>query len=271
MKPRAFEASLEMAASPETIWKALTDPASLTQWFATEADIELRPGGRFAISWNGDWPWTMSVVECEPGVRLRLRDAKARPFDAEGRPLGESDTVELALEFHLAPTDGGTVVRVVHSGFGHGEGWDDEFDGISTGWLVELRVLRHYVERCFGRARRMAWVRATSDATPEALWARLAAPDALLRDSAVLDAPTGTRARARFGSGDVLEGPVLFGAAKRNLLLQAENAGDGLLNIAVHRAGGRSMAQVVLSTWAQPAEELAAFERRVQARLDAIV
>ena len=48
-------------------------------------------------------------------------------------------------------------MRLVHSGFGAGAEWDDEFDSISNGWKFERRGLRHYLQRHFGKDRRVAW------------------------------------------------------------------------------------------------------------------
>jgi uncharacterized protein YndB with AHSA1/START domain len=271
MTTRSASHTLEMAAPPDAIWTALTDPFTLTQWFATHADIDLRPGGRYAISWHGDWAWPMTVVRCEPRACLVLRDERAVPFDVNGQPIDSATPHVLTLEFHLTASPAGTVVRVVHAGFGHGEHWDDELDGVTTGWAVELHVLRHYVERCFGRRRTQAWAKASTDAPPDVVWGRLTASEGLLRNGEVFALEPGAHAKARFASGEVLEGPVMFGIPNRHLLLRADNAGDGLLNVTVHRSGGRSMAQVVLATWAQPAEEVAAFERRVQSRLEQVI
>ena len=45
-----------------------------------------------------------------------------------------------------------TTLRLVHSGFGPGADFDEEYDGISQGWPVELRSLRHYLENHAGSA-----------------------------------------------------------------------------------------------------------------------
>jgi uncharacterized protein YndB with AHSA1/START domain len=41
---RTIEMSLEIAASPEAVWRALTDAKELARWFPLNADIEPRVG-----------------------------------------------------------------------------------------------------------------------------------------------------------------------------------------------------------------------------------
>src|SRR4029453_6519441 len=79
----------------------------------------------------------------------------------------------VAVEFTLEGDQGRTHLRLVHSGFGPGEEWDDEFEGISHGWPFELRSLRHYLRHHRGRDRHFAWGRATTPLPPEAAWTRL--------------------------------------------------------------------------------------------------
>ena len=80
------------------------------------------------------------------------------------------------MEFTLETHRGKTRLRLVHSGFGRGTAWDNEFEGISEGWQAELRSLRHYLrgfrgrDRIFGRA----WL--TTTMPRQAAWARLIGP-----------------------------------------------------------------------------------------------
>ena len=168
---RSAEVTLPLDAPVEDVWRALTDAKALVNWFPTDAAVDARPGGSFVISWEGQWQWDMTVTDCEPLRRLRMLDRAARPFDANGHPLAQAAPVELALEITLEPRDGGgTVLRLVHSGFGHGAMWDDELDGVTLGWNVELRALRHYLAHHRGRSRCTAHVHATSIRPLAELW-----------------------------------------------------------------------------------------------------
>ena len=59
-------------APPEEVWEALTEPERLEEWFATEVELDPRPGGAGVFRW-GDGDERHAVVrEAEPGERLVL-------------------------------------------------------------------------------------------------------------------------------------------------------------------------------------------------------
>ena len=64
---------IEMDASPEDVWSALTDETQLEEWFANEVELEAVPGGRAVFRW-GDGEVRHGVVETvEEEARLVLR------------------------------------------------------------------------------------------------------------------------------------------------------------------------------------------------------
>ncbi|HUF46265.1 MAG TPA: SRPBCC domain-containing protein [Vicinamibacterales bacterium] len=267
---RRFDTSITLDASPDTVWRALVEADTLTQWFATDAMIEPHPGGRYDISWHGDWPWKMTVLESIPGRRLRLRDPKAMPFDSAGQPLAQAEPVELVLEFHLEPAGAGTVLRLVHSGFGHGSQWDDELDGVSDGWQTELRILQHYLGHHAGRPRRIVWARGASSRPIDDVWARLTVAGGLFDEGVLEHARPGTPVSLHIGPDVTVTGEVIFALPKRHALVRADNFGNGLMNVMVHRAGGAAGMQAVLSTWTEVTPEPGLFSRRAQERIDAL-
>ena len=99
----------DLEAPPETVWRALTEPALVAAWLAP-TDILPEEGARFRL---GSMPDAGGAVECEVlsadpphEIRYSWRDADMDPRD----PASE-------VAFVLTPTrDGGTFLRVVHSG-----------------------------------------------------------------------------------------------------------------------------------------------------------
>ena len=79
---------IELDATPDEVWRALTDPEQLAGWLGTEAEIEERPGGALAIE-TEDGPREGWVEEYEPGRRLSIwwsagdEDAARVQFDLE--------------------------------------------------------------------------------------------------------------------------------------------------------------------------------------------
>ena len=197
---RSASVTIPLDASVDAVWRALTDPEELVRWFPTNAVVDPRPGGAFVISWDGAWQWEMTITDFEPLKRLRMLDRQARPFDANGRPLDAEAPVELALEITLESSGSGTVLRLVHSGFGHGAVWDDEIDGVTLGWNVELRALRHYLAHHRGRARHTAHVHATSGRSLGELWDALTAPSGLIASGYRPDLTEGDRCALRLAT-----------------------------------------------------------------------
>src|SRR2546423_1477619 len=95
------ELEIEYPHSPETVWRALTDPAALREWLLP---TDLRPliGLRFRMERGESHPITGKVIEVEEGKLL------AYTWDD-----GESPEPSVVC-WTLDPTEGGTRVRLEH-------------------------------------------------------------------------------------------------------------------------------------------------------------
>jgi uncharacterized protein YndB with AHSA1/START domain len=176
---RAFRMSLDLDATPDQVWRALTEAEELVRWFPTRAEVVPGEGGTMLWSWGHGEDWTTRIDAWEPGRRLLLVQEDARPYDAQGRPLppGEVEPARIAIELTLETVQGKTRLRLVHSGFGQGSAWDAEVDGISEGWQAELRSLRFYLRRHRGRDRTASRGLVHTTVPREAAWARLTGPE----------------------------------------------------------------------------------------------
>jgi uncharacterized protein YndB with AHSA1/START domain len=176
---RAFRMSLDLDASTDEVWRALTEAEELMRWFPTTARVVPGKGGTMLWSWGHGEDWETRIEEWEPGHRLRLVQEDARPYDAQGKqlPPGEVEPARIAIEFTLETHQGRTRLRLVHSGFGHGTAWDAEIEGITEGWQAELRSLRHYLRRHRGKDREAGRGLVNTTLPREAAWARLVGPD----------------------------------------------------------------------------------------------
>jgi uncharacterized protein YndB with AHSA1/START domain len=92
------EREILVPEAPDEVWEALTEPERLEEWFATEVELDARPGGEGVFRW-GDGDERHAVVrELEETERLVL------DWDDGG---------SVAIE--LEPVVEGTLVRVVES------------------------------------------------------------------------------------------------------------------------------------------------------------
>ena len=103
--------------SPETIWATLVRPDLMARWLnMTPAGFAPVVGNRFTYQTSpaGGWDGTIAceVIAVIPHQRLAYRWRSGHAANqGYGSPL---DTV---VTFELEPVDGGTRLRVVHTGF----------------------------------------------------------------------------------------------------------------------------------------------------------
>lgn len=118
--------------SPETIWKALTSADLMGRWLMVPDGFEAVEGRRFTFQTKpaGAWDGTIhcKVLEVKPNERF----AFAWKSGDEGN-LGYGSRLDTVVTFTLTRENGGTRLRLVHSGFvlpandvafkNMGEGW----------------------------------------------------------------------------------------------------------------------------------------------------
>ncbi len=92
------EREIVVPETPDEVWEALTEAERLEEWFATEVELDARPGGEGVFRW-GDGDERHAVVrEVDEAERL-------------GLDWDDGGTVGLELE----PVVDGTRVRVAES------------------------------------------------------------------------------------------------------------------------------------------------------------
>ena len=158
---RSAEGQIEVDATAERVWQALTDAGELVRWFPLDAKVEPGPGGSFYLSWLNEFAATMEIQVWDPPRHLRT----AWTFHEEG-PTQVTD-------YYIEAKGGSTVVRAVTSGFPLDESWDGWVEGTNRGWAFELRSLKHYLERHAGEPRHVLYLRRRIPLSNQEAWTRL--------------------------------------------------------------------------------------------------
>ncbi len=118
----------------ERVWRAWTDPATVLQWFGSDpagwgvkADMEVRPGGRFEVTFcNSDGEEQTCF-----GIYEEVQPFNKLAFTWEWKSeLGVVSFVTL----ELAPLGGATQMKFTHANVGYAsahnylKGWQDTFE-----------------------------------------------------------------------------------------------------------------------------------------------
>jgi uncharacterized protein YndB with AHSA1/START domain len=123
----------------ETIWKALTSGELMGRWMMAPTGFEPVRGKHFTFQTKpaGAWDGTIhcQVLEVVPTTRL----AYAWKGGDEGN-IGYGSPLDTVVTWLLSPTEGGTHLRLVHSGFVI-PGNDTAFKNMSEGWTKVVRNL----------------------------------------------------------------------------------------------------------------------------------
>ncbi len=255
-RTRQHEHVVDIAASPETVWQAITDAEQLVQWFPLDAEVTPGDGGEITYGWGDDLRGTCRIRAWEPGQHLST---------SWMTPTGEG--APLVVDWFLEGTRGGTRLRLVHSGFGMGGEWDNEYEGTRRGWSYELRSLKHYLEVHAGRTRRAFWLHRATALTPEQAWTKLISPTGLIQGELADSALAGERVSLTLAGAGPVRGSLLLVIRPTDLALRVDDWNDGLFRAAHEDCGRGPEIGIFVSLWDYPEAEAAALEEKLDEAL----
>ena len=139
---RSVTRTVRVAAGPEAVWRALSEPEHVAGWFGdgceTDGGGPLAAGTKGRLHFEGHGWFDFEVTRAEPGRLLAYRWGQSAD-----EPEGMTEA-----EFTLRPDGDGTYLTVHETGF---SGDTDDavraaLDGNREGWDGELDELVEYVE-----------------------------------------------------------------------------------------------------------------------------
>lgn len=231
---------LRTTATPQQVWDAWAKPEIIAGWFADRAHGTPEKGS------------TITHVFEDFGVELPFTVVEATPaetivFDGVG-PGGRPFRQEIRVR-----RDGGeTVMELVHSGFDTDASFDDEFEGMDSGWILAFGILRHYLENHFGRDK-TSWLvmqPAPFDfARADALFRSADGLGQWLTDGASAIGDAGQSVKLALQGERVLDGEVLAWSGREVALSWPEI--EGVLELKAFSAGpGKTMIGLRVLSWA---------------------
>ena len=132
---RGYTQGFETAASAAALWRALTEPAVLRTWLATEATVELRIGGRYATRSRLFGRREAQIERFDAGARLQLLYEP----NAEWPELPGSALVE---DFIIDERRGQRMLRVMGSGIPAEEEHAKMLVRLRAGWALAFAQLQ---------------------------------------------------------------------------------------------------------------------------------
>jgi uncharacterized protein YndB with AHSA1/START domain len=137
---RSVELEFDLPGTPEQVWQAIATGPGITCWFVP-SEVEEHKGGKVAFHLGPGMESSGTVTVWDPTRRIAYEEAG---WSGKAPPL--------ATEFTIEARGGGTCrVRLVHSLFTSEASWDEELDGMQSGWGPFFEVLRIYLRHFAGQ------------------------------------------------------------------------------------------------------------------------
>jgi uncharacterized protein YndB with AHSA1/START domain len=97
---------VDLPATPDEVWKQVTESDCLGEWLEADVELDPRPGGAGSFRFADGEVRRALVRDVEPGRRLAFTW-----WPLTGEDVGRATTVTITIE----PTDGGSRLRLVES------------------------------------------------------------------------------------------------------------------------------------------------------------
>jgi uncharacterized protein YndB with AHSA1/START domain len=150
----AIELEMQIAAPPERVFQAITDPSQLLRWWGqqgmyhgTKWCTDVRPGGQWRCEGVSDADGSGFHVE---GEYLEVDPPRLLVYTWISSWCGALKTV---VRWQLDPVADGTRIRLHHSGF---TGAPESAKGHYAGWQRVLSWMQAFVEKGITVANRPA-------------------------------------------------------------------------------------------------------------------
>ncbi len=224
---RSIELAIEVPGSPEEVWRAVATGPGISSWYVPHC-VDERAGGAATASFGP-----------EPEMQVAGRVAAWEPprrvlFD------GGEGVEGLAFEWLVETgASGACTVRLRSTGFGRGEEWDAQYEGMTEGWQLFLFNLKLHLEHFRGQSARASLPTATWAGPRRETWIRLTGALGIPPAPAV-----GERIEVGAHGTPALAGTVAD-AARWRLALLVDQPAPGTAFLAVEGSGE----QVCVSVW----------------------
>ncbi|MBX3388980.1 MAG: SRPBCC domain-containing protein [Phycisphaeraceae bacterium] len=133
-------------ASPARIFRALTVATELERWLFSDVETQPHKGGMYKMRWRSATDHSRDHDRF--GRYLEIEHDRKVVFEWKGDPsqnLGLGDIQSTVVTITLTPEGGGTMVKLVHSGWPTDTSGQDWAGKHHDGWSFYLENLANYL------------------------------------------------------------------------------------------------------------------------------
>lgn len=125
--------------APSVVWKALTNGALIARWLMPPTDFEPVEGHRFTFKTTPAGEWD-GIIRCQVLQVIENQRFAYAWTGGHAANVGYGSRLDTVVTWTLSPTEAGTRVRLVHSGFvlPHNE---SAYRNMSDGWKTVVQRL----------------------------------------------------------------------------------------------------------------------------------
>jgi uncharacterized protein YndB with AHSA1/START domain len=145
--PSTIEREIFIEAPVEVVWRAVTEPEQIVQWFSDEADVELKDGYEGSLTFTNRA--TTSPMVAHITVKAFEPDRSFTYWWSYEKGVAAAEGTAMLVEFTVAAESGGTRLRVVETGLEQLD-WpqqqkDDYVADHNNGWAKHIGELGEYL------------------------------------------------------------------------------------------------------------------------------
>lgn len=139
---------IEIDASPDTVFSAISDAQELTQWFPDAAILEPKVGGKFKLSFLKDSKNSRMKLDMDfinEGKVLEIIQNKKLVYTWQWQAF--SDFPQTIVTWELEQVNNKTRLTLTHSGFTGKEEGPASLEEHNKGWSFFLNGLTSYCKK----------------------------------------------------------------------------------------------------------------------------
>ncbi|RSD29040.1 SRPBCC family protein [Mesobacillus subterraneus] len=143
-----IQEELTIEAPVDLVWHAWTLSDRVSQWFAPEATIEAKEGGKYELYFIPGNELNMNTKGCKV---IRLIPEQELVFQWKGpdqfNPLMNNNDELTTVSIRFEKMDAETKVLLRHDGFKEGTAWSEALQWHQMAWSGVLKSLKNALEK----------------------------------------------------------------------------------------------------------------------------